>query len=141
MWTPDKRVLVVAAVALVPWTAGIATQVPSSATAHHWNLAWAGLDVAITVGLAVTAWLAGRRDWRAALTATATTTLMCADSWFDVCTSGGGAPLTVALVEAVLELTLAMVCLRVGLSTVDRRAASDPDDALPESFRDREPVA
>jgi len=44
----------IAAVVLVPWTIGIATRLPHSAVARHWNTAWAGLDVAITVGLTLT---------------------------------------------------------------------------------------
>jgi hypothetical protein len=47
---------VVAAAVLVPWTIGIATHLPHSAVAHHWNTAWAGLDVAIMVGLVLTSW-------------------------------------------------------------------------------------
>ncbi len=73
----------IAAVVLVPWTIGIATRLPHSAVARHWNTAWAGLDVAITVGLTLTSWLGRRRDRRVTLTATATATLMCADVWFE----------------------------------------------------------
>jgi hypothetical protein len=77
----------ITAIVLIPWTVGIATQLPHLAVAHHWNTAWAGLDVAIAIGLTLTSWLAHRRDVRAALAATATATLMCADDWSDLCTS------------------------------------------------------
>ena len=98
----------VAAAALVPWTVGVAVGVPDQALARHWNTAWTGLDVAITVGLAVTAWLARRRDRRTGPVAAATAALMCADAWFDVCTSASAYP---AMAEAVLELAVAAGCL------------------------------
>jgi hypothetical protein len=110
-----KSALAVSAIVLVPWTVGIATQLPDSAVARHWNTAWAGLDVAIAIGLAMTAWLGHRGDRRVAPTATATATLMCADAWFDVCTSAPGAPLAVAVAEAAAEMTIVIGCLIVGL--------------------------
>ena len=79
-----------AAIAVIPWTVGLATQLPHRAVAYHWNTAWTGLDAVIATGLALTSWLSHRRNARAALTATATTSLMCADAWFDLCTSAAG---------------------------------------------------
>jgi hypothetical protein len=104
----------IAAVALLPWTIGIATRLPHLAVAHHWNTAWAGLDVAIASGLALTSWLSRRRSARTALTATATATLMCADAWFDLCTSAPGYPFAYAAAEAAAELVVAAVCLFIG---------------------------
>jgi len=108
---------VIAAIALIPWTVGIATQLPHLAVAHHWNTAWAGLDIAIAIGLALTSWLSHRHNARAALAASATATLMCADAWFDLCTSAPGHSLAYAAAEAVAELTVAAVCLAIGLRT------------------------
>ena len=48
MYSLGRLALAASAVVLVPWTVGIATQLPDSALARHWNTAWAGLDVAIT---------------------------------------------------------------------------------------------
>jgi hypothetical protein len=110
-----------------PWTVRIATQLPHLAVAHHWNTAWAGLDVAIAIGLALTSWLAHRRDARAALTATAT--LMCADGWFDLCTSAPGHPFAYAAAEAAAELMVAAVCLVTGLHT-QQDADGRPSDDL-----------
>jgi hypothetical protein len=107
----------VAAIVLIPWTVGVATQLPQLALAYHWNTAWAGLDVAIGTGLALTSWLNRRRNPRAALIATATTTLMCVDAWFDLCTSAPGHQFAYAIIEAAAELMLAVVCLVVGLRT------------------------
>jgi hypothetical protein len=114
----------IAAVVLVPWTIGIATHLPHTAVARHWNTAWAGLDVAITIGLALTGWLGRRRDRRVALAATATATLMCADAWFDLCTSPSGPLLAGAVAEAAAELVVAAACLAVGL-----RAQREPATA------------
>ena len=105
----------IAAIALLPWTIGIATRLPHLAVAYHWNTAWAGLDVAIAIGLALTSWLSHRRNARVALAATATATLMCADAWFDLCTSAPGSPLVYAAAEAAAELMVAAVCLLIGV--------------------------
>ncbi|HUK67534.1 MAG TPA: hypothetical protein VLW50_02075 [Streptosporangiaceae bacterium] len=51
-----------------------------------------------------TSWLTHRRDARAALAATATATLMCADGWFDLRTSAPGHPFAYAVAEATAEL-------------------------------------
>jgi hypothetical protein len=102
-----------AAAVLVPWTAVIATRLPHNALARHWNTAWAGLDVAIMTGLALTIWLGRRGDRRVRLAATATATLLCADAWFDLCTTAAGPPLAAALAEAAVELAVAGMCLVV----------------------------
>jgi hypothetical protein len=105
----------ITAIALIPWTVGVATQLPDLALAHHWNTAWVGLDVAIAIGLALTTWLSHRRNPRSALVATATATLMCTDAWFDVCTSAPGSPFAYAAAEGAIELVVAAACLFIGL--------------------------
>jgi hypothetical protein len=112
---PSSALPAIAAIALLPWTIGIATQLPPTAVARHWNTAWAGLDAAIMIGLGLTSWLGRRQDRRVALTATATATLMCADAWFDLCTSAPGSPFAYAVAEAVAELVIAAGCLVIGL--------------------------
>jgi hypothetical protein len=114
----------VAAAALVPWTIGIATLLPRTATARHWNIVWAGLDVAIIAGLASTSWLARRHDRRVAPAAGATATLMCADAWFDLCTSDAGRPFATACASAAVELAVAATCLVVART-------ADPAESLP----------
>jgi hypothetical protein len=114
---PGHALPAITAIVLIPRTVGIATQLPHLAVAHHWNTAWAGLDVAIAIGLALTSWLAHRRDARAALAATATATPMCADGCFDLCTSAPGHPFAYAVAEATAELMVAAVCLVIGLRT------------------------
>jgi len=74
-----------------------------------------GLDVGIATGLALTGWLSRRHKTHAVLAAVATTTLMCTDAWFDLCTSAPGSPFAYAAVEAVAELAMAAGCLAIGL--------------------------
>lgn len=118
----------IAAIVLIPWTIGLATHLPHRTVAYHWNIAWAGLDAVIAIGLALTSWLSRRQDTRAALTATATATLMCTDAWFDLCTSAPGHPFAYAAAEAAAELVIAAACIAVGVRT--RRDADErvPDD-------------
>jgi len=40
---------------------------------------------------------------------------MCADAWFDLCTSPAGSPFVCTVAEAAAELMVAAVCLAVGL--------------------------
>lgn len=126
---PALALPAVAAVVLVPWTVGIATRLPHSVVARHWNTAWAGLDVAITVGLALTSWLGCRRDWRVALAAIATATLMCGDVWFDLCMSASGSSFACAVAEAVMELMVAAACLVSGLHAPGMSTVLAPGDS------------
>lgn len=106
------RLLVVAGVILAPWTAWLVVSLPSTQTAHHWDLAWAGFDVALAAAL-VTAGLAARRSSPLApLTAMVAGTLLVCDAWFDLLTARGTGELVTAAAEAVLiELPLAALCI------------------------------
>lgn len=93
---------------LVPWCVVLSATLPRTAQAHHWSLAWTGLDAAEAVAALATAALLARDDSRACLTATAGGALLMVDAWFDVCTSAPGLDHTLAVTEAVLvELPLA----------------------------------
>jgi hypothetical protein len=120
----------IAAIVLIPWAIGLATQLPHRAVAYHWNTAWTGLDVAIAIGLALTSWLSHRHDARAAPTAAATVALMCTDAWFDLCTSAPGHAFAYAAAEAAAELMVAAACLAIGLRTRRDSDARMPGDLL-----------
>ncbi len=93
---------------LLPWCVVLSATLPRTAQAHHWSLAWTGLDAAEAVAALATASLLARDDSRACLTATAGGALLMVDAWFDVCTSAPGLEHTLAVTEAVLvELPLA----------------------------------
>ncbi|KUJ70725.1 hypothetical protein ACZ90_01770 [Streptomyces albus subsp. albus] len=110
--------LLASGVVLVPWIAVLAKTLPSTAEAAHWNVAWAGLDCLLSVGLLTTGVLRRRGDDRHRLTAAATAAVLVVDAWFDTCTAASGGELALALVMALAaELPLAVVCARVALGT------------------------
>jgi hypothetical protein len=102
------------AVLLVPWTVWLGETLPTRHVSEHWDLAWAGFDVALAGALSLTALCALRGSpWLIGAATTAATLLVC-DAWFDVLTSASGRQLAQALAEALLaELPLAGVCIWV----------------------------
>jgi hypothetical protein len=104
--------LLLAAGLLLPWVAYLVVTLPSEHTAAHWDVAWAGFDVALAALLAAVAVAALRRSWWLEGAATAAATLLVVDAWFDALTARSGTELAAALGEAVLvELPLAVLCL------------------------------
>ena len=98
-------------VLLVPWAFWLGYSLPSRQVAHHWDLAWAGFDIVLSLALLGTSFalLTGRAVGRSF--AAATGALLLADAWFDVVTSAGGRDRWLALVFAVLgEIPIAGLC-------------------------------
>jgi hypothetical protein len=110
-WRWAAALVTLSAVILLPWIAYLAVSLPSSVSARHWSLTWVGLDTVMAIGLAATGWLAFRRDRRVAFCAASTATVLVLDAWFDVCTSPGGTPFVLALVDMCVELAEAAACL------------------------------
>lgn len=110
------RLIAGSAVILLPWIVYLTETLPPSVSARHWPLAWAGLDGAMALGLALTAWFAVHRDRRLAFPAASTATLLVADAWFDVCTAPAGRPLTFALIDMCVELAEAAACLVLAIA-------------------------
>ena len=54
---------------------------------------------------------------------------MCADGWFDLCTSAPGHPFAYAVAKATAELMVAAACLIIGLRT-QQDADGRPSDDL-----------
>jgi len=103
--------LLVCAVVLIPWTGLLFATLPRNYVANHWQLAWGGFDVVLSVALASTAVMVARRSPFAEVTATITGTLLCCDAWFDVLTSRGFSDIAQAVASAVfVELPLAALC-------------------------------
>ncbi len=110
------------AAVLLPWCLILAATLPSTYQANHWKLAWIGLDCATAIAAALTAYLLYKQDVRAALTAAAGGTLLLADAWFDVSTSGPGFDHTLSLTEAVLlEVPLAICAFVVATRVLRSR--------------------
>jgi hypothetical protein len=99
------------AVILVPWIVVAAATLPSRQLSQNYDVAWAGYDVGLLIGLVWTALSALRRSRRLTIAASATGALLLADAWFDVLTSPGGWDLVQAVAMSVLaELPLATLC-------------------------------
>jgi hypothetical protein len=119
--------LAAAAVTLVPWTAVITAHLPAHHVARHWDVAWAGFDAGLAVGLFAVV-VAALRDsaWLGGLALAAGALLVC-DAWFDIVTADGGNDLRLAVLSAVLvELPLVVVCLVVARSAVRRSVTTKP---------------
>jgi hypothetical protein len=103
--------LIAVSIVLIPWTLWLTWTLPTKHVANHWRLAWVGYDVALA-GLLLWAGIEGiRRSPKIEAAAMAAGTLLLADAWFDVLTSGRGIELAEAIGEALLaEIPLALVC-------------------------------
>jgi hypothetical protein len=99
------------AVLLVPWILYLTFTLPSRHVTFHYDLAWVGFDVGLTVAFGATAWAALRgSQWLVPIAAVTGTMLLC-DAWFDVVTSHAGSDLLTAIAEAAVgELPLAAFC-------------------------------
>ena len=98
-------------VLLLPWALWLGYSLPERKVAHHWDLAWAGFDVVLSVALLGTAFalLTGRPVGRSF--AAATGALLLADAWFDVVTSEAGRDRWLAVSLALVgEIPLAILC-------------------------------
>jgi hypothetical protein len=122
-------VFAVGALALIPWMAYLGVTLPSTERISE-RTAWIGFDVGLMIMLGLTAVLAQRRSVRLAHASMATATMLVVDAWFDIFTSGGGSALMQSLQLAVVELSLAGVCVWISLhaGTVAWRAIAAPAD-------------
>jgi predicted branched-subunit amino acid permease len=101
-------------IVLVPWIVFVVRSLPSTHAAPHWDIAWAGFDVALALLLLGVAVAALRRSPWLEGAATAGAALLVVDAWFDILTSSTHAELGIAIAEAVLvELPLAGLCLLI----------------------------
>ena len=99
------------AVILLPWIVIAGITLPSRSLARNYDIAWAGYDVILLVGLLSTAVAALRRSRGLPIAAAATGALLAADVWFDVLTSPAGWDEIEAIAMSVFaELPLAAVC-------------------------------
>src|SRR5262249_457492 len=101
-----------AALRLVPLVVFLCQELPSDHRSAHWDVAWAGFDVALAlllVGVALAAWR--RSPWLEGA-ATAAATLLFVDAWFDILTASSRSELITAILEAALvELPVAVFCV------------------------------
>ena len=114
-WRPARWVVPLfslAGIVLVPWVLFLIRSLPSTHAAAHWDIAWAGFDVALAFLLLAVAVAAWRRSPWLEGTATAAAALLAVDAWFDILTSSTNVERLMAIGEAALaELPLAVLCL------------------------------
>ena len=106
-----------AAAVLLPWMVILGLSLPATESAQHWSLAWIGLDLMETAGLAVTGWLVLHRDIRVRMAASAAAAFLLADAWFDITTAQPDWDVVQATVlAAFVELPLAAVCVALAVT-------------------------
>ncbi len=109
--------LVVAALVEIVWTIFLGWRLPLRYEAHHWDLAWVGLDVGEIVMILATAWAAWRRRALFIVFASALAALLLLDAWFDVTTANPN-----NLAESVVLAVVFEVPIALGLLYFARRA-------------------
>ncbi|WP_459180468.1 hypothetical protein [Streptomyces sp.] len=102
------ELLLVCAVALVPWTVLLALTLPKQYHVHEWRVTWVGFDILLVSAMASTAILGLRRHRMVAISALTTAVLLVCDTWFDVSLAFGTPDIWMSAALAVfIELPLA----------------------------------
>lgn len=103
--------MVLSAVALVPWTVYLFISLPRVYVAHNWDRTWVGFDLLLLAMMVSTVVFGLLRRQVLVLTAFATGVMLVCDAWFDVMTAhGDDRPWSVAS-ALVIELPLAAVLI------------------------------
>jgi len=111
--------LVLASFILVGWMIYLLKALPTSYRAEHWNVAWFGYDLGMTVTLLATSWALWNHRQAAIPGAMITATFLIIDSWFDVVTSKPGWDFKIALSSAiVVELPTAFLLIQFSRNAV-----------------------
>jgi hypothetical protein len=120
--------LLVGAVALVPWTVALSFRLPADHTSHHWDAAWIGFDLALVAALVATGYGLVRRARWLQTAAVVAATLLLTDAWFDnLLAAGRTEHLEAGLEAAIGEVPLAVLCVWLAGNT--ERAISALDAA------------
>src|ERR1035437_9293559 len=106
-------------VVMLPWIAYIALSLPSRQLSPNYDIAWAGFDVLLAVGLGSSGYFALRRSryLSAAAAAAATSALLVVDAWFDCMTTPGSSRWESIAFCFLVELPLAALCLWLSYHT------------------------
>lgn len=104
--------------ALLLWTFWLLRTLPATHVSRHWNVAWAGFDLALATALLATALAAVRRSPWLQGSAISAGTLLLVDAWFDVLTSSTGSELAASAAEAgLIEIPLAILTFWIARDT------------------------
>lgn len=105
----------------VPWTIYLAITLPTRSLTAHWDSDWVGLDITIILMLLLNAIFAYRESKWLVMSATATTTLLVMDAWFDMNSASGRIAYDQALILALfIELPLALLTFMAAMAIVKR---------------------
>jgi hypothetical protein len=114
------------ALVTIPWTIYLGITLPTRHLSTHWDIAWVGLDVTIVAMLVLNAVYSYRESKWLVMSATATTTLLLTDAWFDLVTARSGKAVAATAASAVLiEIPLALLTFIVALRIVNREHITD----------------
>jgi len=109
------------ALIVAPWIIYLGISLPTRHLSSHWDLSWVGLDIAIVTLLMLNAYYSYKESKWLVMTATATTTALIIDGWFDIASARPGKDFAIALAMALLiELPLAIITFRIALKLVKR---------------------
>ena len=104
-------------VILVPWIIYIARSLPARELSPNYDIAWAGFDGLLCLGLAATGYFALRRSRYLSTAAASAAALLVVDAWFDCMTTPGKERLLSFALCGLVELPLAGVCLWLSYHT------------------------
>jgi len=117
----QSALLVIAAFSLFGWVYYLLNALPNSYRAAHWNIAWVGYDVGMSLTWLGTSWALWKRRQAAIPGAMISATFLIVDAWFDVTTSNPGWDFKLALFLALLlELPTAFLLFRFSRNAVRR---------------------
>jgi hypothetical protein len=110
-----------ASLCLVPWTLYLNNTLRTRHSFRHWDIAWLGVDIALTACLLFTGITALKKSLWVVMAATLTGGVLIMDAWFDVLSARPGPELTQAIfAAALLELPLAVVSFRLAHLTLKK---------------------
>lgn len=105
----------------VPWTIYLANTIPEHPLSANWDNAWVGLDIAIVTLLILNAVYAYKESKWLIMSATATSTVLVVDAWFDVMSAHTSSDMRQAVILALfIELPLAALTFVTALKLVKR---------------------
>lgn len=107
--------MVLSAIALVPWIGYLAWTLPHTYRAENWDATWIGFDTLMLALIVTTVVLGWQRRLAVVATAFATGVVLACDAWFDVMTARDGDRAPSIIAAVVIELPLAVLLISGGL--------------------------
>ncbi len=117
----QSALLIIASLSLFGWIFYLLKFLPTSYHAAHWNMAWIGYDLGMSVTWLGTSWALWKKRQAAIPGAMISATFLVIDAWFDVVTANPGNDFEIALGLALfLELPTAFFLFRFSRKAVRR---------------------